>query len=148
MPKANAMETKIRETCTMHDEAYSFQRFGHLQSALKIQEKPLLPLVLPNVEDHRRVIYSIFEYEPLLGMVPNKKSKVTIFGHKKFVKKFFTKYFHGIHYSILVHKWGWKSVGSHASVWGKTTLITGSVGGAGTGHPTCKMGMILLGPWQ
>ena len=79
------METKIRETCTMHDEAYSFQRFGHLQSALKIQEKPLLPLVLPNVEDHRRVIYSIFEYEPLLGMVPNKKSKVTIFGHKKFV---------------------------------------------------------------
>ena len=28
-------------------------------------------------------------------------------------------------------QWGCKSVGSHASVWGKTTLITGSVGGAG-----------------
>ena len=33
-----------------------------------------------------------------------------------------------------------KSVGAHASVWGKTTLITGSAGGAGAGPPTCKMG--------
>ena len=63
----NAMEAKIRETCTMHDQDYSSQRFGHLQTALtQSHEKPLLPLVLPHVQDHRRVIYSIFEYEPLL----------------------------------------------------------------------------------
>ena len=62
------MEAKIRETCTMHDQDYSSQRFGHLQTALpqNQQDKPLLPLVLPHVQDHRRVIYSIFEYEPLL----------------------------------------------------------------------------------
>ena len=61
------MEAKIRETCTMHDQDYSFQRFGHLQTAIpQNQEKTLLPLVLPHVQDHRRVIYSIFEYEPLL----------------------------------------------------------------------------------
>ena len=35
---------------------------------------------------------------------------------------------------------GCKSVGLQASVWGKTTLITGSVGGAGAGPPTLKMG--------
>ena len=28
-------------------------------------------------------------------------------------------------------------------VWSKTTLITGSVGGAGAGQPTCKTGTFL-----
>ena len=27
---AHALEGKIRQTCTMHDEAYSQSRFGHL----------------------------------------------------------------------------------------------------------------------
>lgn len=66
-PAPNAMEAKIRGTCTMHDEEYSFQRFGHLSSMFSLKEEhKLLPLVLPNVPDHRRVIYSIFEYDPLL----------------------------------------------------------------------------------
>ena len=29
--------------------------------------KKALPLVLPQVPDHRRVIYTIYEYAPLLG---------------------------------------------------------------------------------
>ena len=37
-------------------------------------------------------------------------------------------------------QWDCKSVGSHASIWGKTTLITGIVGGAEAGPPMCKMG--------
>jgi len=59
-PKAHAMEAKIRQTCTMHDEPYSQSRFGHLA-----QNKDS-PLVLPHVQDHRRIIYTIYEYEPLL----------------------------------------------------------------------------------
>ena len=32
------------------------------------------------------------------------------------------------------------------SVWSKTTLITGSVGGTGEDPPTCKMGVFFLMP--
>ena len=31
--------------------------------------KKALPLVLPHVPDHRRVIYTIYEYAPLLGQI-------------------------------------------------------------------------------
>ncbi len=62
-PAPHAMEAKIRLTCTMHDEEYSFQRFGHLN---KLKEDAMLPLVLPHVPEHRRVIYTIYEYDPLL----------------------------------------------------------------------------------
>ncbi len=31
--------------------------------------KKALPLVLPHVPDHRRVIYTIYEYAPLLGKI-------------------------------------------------------------------------------
>ena len=58
-----------RETCTMHDQKYSIQRFGQFQKALSgetTSDVMMLPLVLPHVQDHRRVIYSIFEYDPLL----------------------------------------------------------------------------------
>ena len=48
---------------------------------------------------------------------------------------------------IRLH-WGCNSVGSHASVWGKRTLITGSVGGAVVGPPTCKMGTFFHIPWN
>ena len=67
-PASNALEKKIRSTCTMHDEDYSHQRFGHLQQKCSTEEVGpfLLPLVLPHVPGHRRVIYSIYEYEPLL----------------------------------------------------------------------------------
>jgi hypothetical protein len=47
---AHAMESKIRQTCTMHDEAYSKSRFGHLINDGDSKE---LPLVLPHVPDHR-----------------------------------------------------------------------------------------------
>ena len=63
-PAPNALEQKIRTTCTLHDEEYSSQRFGSLGDNL---DQPfLLPLVLPHVHGHRRVIYSIYEYNPLL----------------------------------------------------------------------------------
>lgn len=60
VPFAHAMESKIRQTCTMHDEEYSKNRFGDLA----INKD--LPLVLPHVQDHRRIIYTIYEYAPLL----------------------------------------------------------------------------------
>ena len=53
----------------MHDQKYSVQRFGQFQKALSgetTSDVMMLPLVLPHVQDHRRVIYSIFEYDPLL----------------------------------------------------------------------------------
>ena len=49
----------------MHDEAYSQSRFGHLITENGVKKE--LPLVLPHVPDHRRVIYTIYEYNPLLG---------------------------------------------------------------------------------
>lgn len=60
-PAPHAMENRIRKTCTMHDQEYSSQRFGHLNPDLE-----MLPLVLPHVPEHRRVIYTIYEYDPLL----------------------------------------------------------------------------------
>lgn len=61
-PAAHAFEAKIRQTCTMHDEDYSHNRFGHLIDSEQIH----LPLVLPQVPEHKRVLYSIYEYDPLL----------------------------------------------------------------------------------
>ena len=54
----NAMEANIKRNVTMHDEAYSKMRFGD-----KFAD---LPLVLPMVPGHKRVIYTIYEYDPLL----------------------------------------------------------------------------------
>ena len=53
------MEANIRRIVTMHDEAYSRMRFGEKCGAD-------LPLVLPVVPGHKRVIYTIYEYDPLL----------------------------------------------------------------------------------
>ena len=65
---AHSLEATIRKTCTMHDEAYSQSRFGHLIQNSDENEgsKKDLPLVLPHVPDHRRVLYTIYEYAPLL----------------------------------------------------------------------------------
>ena len=52
------MEANIKRNVTMHDEAYSKMRFGD-----KFAD---LPLVLPMVPGHKRVIYTIYEYDPLL----------------------------------------------------------------------------------
>ena len=79
-PEAHAFEKKIRMNCTMHDETYSqkwenlimwlvlfyyfyiiFRRFAHLLKAGKN-----VPLVMPKIKDLRRVVYSIYEYDPLL----------------------------------------------------------------------------------
>ena len=59
VPEANAMEANIRKIVTMHDENYSRERFSE-------QVMGALPLVLPNVPGHKRVIYTIYEYDPLL----------------------------------------------------------------------------------
>lgn len=63
-PAPNALERKIRSTCTMHDEEYSCQRFGQKLMSTdnagrqqKTEQEILLPLVLPHVPGHRRVIY-------------------------------------------------------------------------------------------
>ena len=70
-----AMERQIRQNRAMHDEDYSRMRFGHLSKLdnmfkldedSKHSEEVLVPLVLPPVPDHRRVIYAIYEYQPLL----------------------------------------------------------------------------------
>ena len=72
----HAMEKVVRRTITMHDEAYSNMRFGH-QAKLALSQEDLetngggiseilVPLVLPQVPDHRRVVYQIYEYDPLL----------------------------------------------------------------------------------
>ena len=61
-PAVGAMEAKIRQTCTMHDQEYSQDRFGHLAS--EAAKNP--PLVLPVVPEHKRVVYTIYEYDPLL----------------------------------------------------------------------------------
>ena len=77
-PFPHAMEDRIRATITMHDQDYSRRRFGqHFGSKMgdNLAESPssssnqcptMLPLVLPHVPDHRRIIYAIYEYEPLL----------------------------------------------------------------------------------
>ena len=75
-PEPHAMEKVVRKTITMHDETYSQMRFGH-QAKLAISQEDLhtsegeipdlwVPLVLPQVPDHRRVVYQIYEYDPLL----------------------------------------------------------------------------------
>jgi len=59
VPEPNSMEANIRRIVTMHDETYSKMRFGD-----KFEQA--LPLVLPIVPGHKRVIYTIYEYDPLL----------------------------------------------------------------------------------
>ena len=53
------MEANIRRIVTMHDETYSNMRFGD-------KFPGSLPLVPPVVPGHKRVIYTIYEYDPLL----------------------------------------------------------------------------------
>ena len=65
VPEANAMEANIRRIVTMHDEQYSQMRFGG-GGAGGVAPGDLLPLVLPGVPGHKRVIYTICEYDPLL----------------------------------------------------------------------------------
>ena len=75
-PKPYSMEKVIRKTITMHDEDYSQLRFGHqTKLACSQGDAPhkegegadlLVPLVLPQVPDHKRVVYQIYEYNPLL----------------------------------------------------------------------------------
>jgi len=60
VPQANVMEDRLRMNINMHDNDYSRIRFGSITQ----QEK--LPLVLPHVPGHKRVIYTIYEYQPLL----------------------------------------------------------------------------------
>ncbi|CRK88968.1 CLUMA_CG002603, isoform A [Clunio marinus] len=58
-PIANQLLKRMRKYPHMHDEEYASKRFG--KSSL------MAPLVLPHVEgEHRRIIYTISEYEPLL----------------------------------------------------------------------------------
>ena len=61
VPEPNAMEKNIRRIITMHDNEYSQARFGSVGL-----EPEKLPLVLPSVPGHKRVVYKICEYDPLL----------------------------------------------------------------------------------
>ncbi len=72
-PIPHAMEDIIRSNITMHDEEYSRLRFSPLADIdengpedSSLDPPHLLPLVLPDVPGHRRVIYAIYEYDPLL----------------------------------------------------------------------------------
>lgn len=60
MPTPNALEKMIRRAIHMHDEKYAASRFGpsHTNKA---------PLALPLLGvDKKRILYTIYEYEPLL----------------------------------------------------------------------------------
>ncbi|XP_055618347.1 L-asparaginase isoform X2 [Toxorhynchites rutilus septentrionalis] len=58
-PRSNEFVRKIRTYPNMHDDAYATKRYGPAKS--------LAPLILPYVEgQHRRVLYQISEFEPLL----------------------------------------------------------------------------------
>ncbi|XP_055524544.1 L-asparaginase [Wyeomyia smithii] len=58
-PRPNEFVRKIRKYPNMHDDVYASKRFG--------ETKNMAPLVLPYVEgQHRRILYQITEYEPLL----------------------------------------------------------------------------------
>jgi lysophospholipase len=58
-PIANTLVKKIRKHPQLHDEEYAAQRFGKAST--------MAPFVLPSVQgEHRRIIYTVTEYEPLL----------------------------------------------------------------------------------
>ncbi|XP_058839457.1 L-asparaginase-like [Topomyia yanbarensis] len=58
-PRPNEFIRKIRKYPNMHDDVYASKRFG--------PAKNMAPLALPYVEgQHRRILYQISEYEPLL----------------------------------------------------------------------------------
>lgn len=55
----NQFTKQLRKYPHMHDEAYSIKRFGNANK--------MAPLVLPYCEgEHKRVLYTISEYDPLL----------------------------------------------------------------------------------
>lgn len=57
---ANALEKSIRRAIHMHDEKYATARFGAGNTAKA-------PLALPSLgPDSKRILYTIYEYEPLL----------------------------------------------------------------------------------
>lgn len=58
IPMANEFEKKLRKNPTMHDQKYAKQMFG--------SSSELAPLVLPNVDKMKRIVYSIYEYDPVL----------------------------------------------------------------------------------
>ena len=55
------MEAGLRRIVTMHDEQYSQMRFGGGGPGGVAPGGPL-PLVLPSVPGHKRVVYTIYEY--------------------------------------------------------------------------------------
>ena len=61
VPEAAAMEAGLRRIVTMHDEQYSQMRFGGGGPGGVAPGGPL-PLVLPSVPGHKRVVYTIYEY--------------------------------------------------------------------------------------
>ncbi|XP_013774495.1 L-asparaginase-like [Limulus polyphemus] len=56
-PQPNYLERNIRKFPELHDQEYIKRNYP---------EKDKVPLVLPETRDNRRVIYTIYEYDPLL----------------------------------------------------------------------------------
>ncbi|KAK7085265.1 hypothetical protein SK128_001339 [Halocaridina rubra] len=56
-PIPKELEMNIRRYPHMHDEAYAQKRFSSHSNA---------PLVLPDCKEKRRVVYWVYEYDPLL----------------------------------------------------------------------------------
>lgn len=60
VPMANALERMIRKAIHLHDEKYATARFG-------AGNTHKAPLALPSLgPDAKRILYTIYEYEPLL----------------------------------------------------------------------------------
>ena len=75
VPEAAAMEAGLRRIVTMHDEQYSQMRFGGGGPGGVAPGGPL-PLVLPSVPGHKRVVYTIYEYAYYLQYVFTSSSTV------------------------------------------------------------------------
>ena len=77
VPEAAAMEAGLRRIVTMHDEPYSQMRFGGGGPGGVAPGGPL-PLVLPSVPGHKRVVYTIYEYVHYLCTIPTLSKISTI----------------------------------------------------------------------
>ncbi|CAG0905653.1 unnamed protein product, partial [Darwinula stevensoni] len=82
-PVPNALEAMIRRYPHLHDEVYASKHYGKAAAVLELKHKakvgedsphsddekshlPDTPLALPETREKKRVVYTIFEYEPLL----------------------------------------------------------------------------------
>ncbi|CAB4057257.1 ASPG [Lepeophtheirus salmonis] len=63
VPKPQTLETEVRKIKTMHDSTYWD---NHPYTKPPNDSSTQCPLVLPNIDKKNRVVYTIYEYDPIL----------------------------------------------------------------------------------